>query len=434
MNPGLGDNRFLRVMPDVAAHPSIDEAPLISTSPARAIIIVLDGVGCGELPDAARFGDAGSNTLGNLSRCFDEGLTLPNLARLGLGNILPLRGVAPMPPGRSAASFGRCAEISAGKDSTTGHWEMAGLITPVPFPTYPHGFPPEVIAEFERRIGRGVLGNRVASGTEIVAKLGAEHLRTGRPIVYTSADSVFQIAAHETVYPVQELYRVCEIARDLLRPPHGVSRVIARPFTGEMGAFKRTADRRDFSIAPQGPTLLDRLNANGIHTLGIGKIGDLFAHRGLEHEIHTMNNDEGIDRTLAAMAQTPAPAFIFCNLVDFDQQYGHRNDPAGFRAALQAFDSRLPEIEAAAGPDDLLILTADHGNDPTTPSTDHSREYIPLLVFGHTVLGGVDLGIRSSLADIGQTVAEYLSIPPLAAGTSFLGEIKLAAARRRERE
>lgn len=392
------------------------------TSTHRAIIIVLDGLGVGELPDAAAFGDTGSNTLGNLSRHFADGLRLPNLQSLGLGNIIPVRGVPPASSPRAA--FGKCNERSAGKDSTSGHWEIAGVWTEEPFPTYPHGFPEEIIKPFCERIGRGILGNKAASGTEIILELGEEHLRTGKPIVYTSADSVFQIAAHERVYPLPELYRICEIARELLDGPHRVGRVIARPFVGEVGAFKRTPDRRDYSITPPPPTLLTRCQEAGVSTIGVGKIGDLFAHCGVDEELHTRSNIEGIEETIRQMTSAASPALIFTNLVEGDSSYGHRNDCEGYRRALEEFDARLPEIIAAQRPGDLLIITADHGVDPTTPSTDHSREYTPLLVWGIGVRGGVDLGTRATYADIGQSVAAWLGCEAVPNGDSFLGAIE----------
>lgn len=390
----------------------------------RVILIVLDGVGCGALPDAAEFGDVGADTLGNLSRHFEDGLRLPNLEKLGLGNIADLRGVmARDAHAEGLGCFGRCRERSAGKDSTTGHWEIAGLITSEPFPTYPEGFPAEVLEAFSRAIGRGVLGNRPASGTRIIEELGEEHLRSGAPIIYTSADSVFQIAAHDSVYSAEQLYEVCSIARRQLIGPHNVSRVIARPFTGSPGSFTRTDGRRDFSVAPPGTTLLDSCLAAEVATIGIGKIGDLFAHRGLSEEIHTAGNLEGVEAMIESMKGVPAPALIFTNLVEFDSKWGHRNDCEGYRRALEEFDSNLPAIFAAQRPTDLMIIASDHGVDPTTPGTDHTREYIPLLVWGAPARGGVDLGTRSSFADIGQTVAEYLGCETLAAGQSFLEQV-----------
>lgn len=389
-------------------------------SPRRAVVIVLDGVGCGALPDADRYGDTDANTLGNLSRAFPEGLRLPHLEALGLGHVVSIRGVPPVAREACEGAYGRCIEVSPGKDSTTGHWEMTGVVLERAFPTYPNGFPDEVIEPFTRAIGRGVLGNKTASGTEIIQELGEEHLRTGMPIVYTSADSVFQIAAHESVYSEPELYTICRMARKMLTGPHAVGRVIARPFRGGPGNFERTAGRHDFSLEPAGTTLLDRLTDAGIRTVGIGKIGDLFAHRGLSREISTANNDEGVERVIEAMTETEAPAFIFLNLVEFDQVYGHRNDRRGYRRALEAFDAALPRIRSAQRETDLMMITSDHGVDPTTPGTDHTREYTPLLVWGPRLLPGVNLGTRSTYADVGQTVADYFEVPPLDAGESFL--------------
>ncbi len=391
--------------------------------PHRVALIVLDGVGCGALPDAADYGDAESDTLGHLAEQFPEGLRLPRLEALGLGHVGRIRGVAPRRGDpRARAAFGRCAEVSRGKDSTSGHWEIAGLILEQPFPVYPGGFPDEILRPFRERIGRDLLGNRAASGTAIIDELGEEHLRTGRPIVYTSADSVFQIAAHEAVCSTEELYRICRIARELLRPPHHVARVIARPFTGPPGAFRRTAARRDFSLPPPAPTLLDHCQRAGVRTVGVGKIGDLFAGRGLDVSIPTHGNAEGVEATRRALEREPGPALIFVNLVDFDTLYGHRNDCEGFRRALESFDAALPAIEAVLRPDDLLILTADHGNDPTTPSTDHSREYAPLLVLGRAAEPGRDLGTRPTLADVGQTAAHHLGLKPLCCGRSVLNQ------------
>lgn len=389
----------------------------------RAIVIVLDGVGCGALPDAARYGDEDANTLGNLSRFFRDGLRLPHLGGLGLGNIAEIRGVPPRGAEECLGAFGRCTEVSAGKDSTTGHWEIAGVILDQPFPTYPRGFPPGIIEAFARRIGCGVLGNKVASGTEIIRELGEEHLRTRKPIVYTSADSVFQIAAHESVYPPEALYTMCRVARDLLRGEHAVGRVIARPFEGEPGHFVRTPRRHDFSLPPTGVTLMDRLAESGIPTIGVGKIGDLFAHRGIAEEITTADNREGIEATLEAMSRAPSPSLIFTNLVEFDQTFGHRNDCEGYRRALEQFDTRLPEIFGRQRSGDLMVITSDHGVDPTTPGTDHTREYTPLLAWGRRLRRGLDLGTRGSYADIGQTIAEFLGAPPLGAGKSFLAEL-----------
>jgi len=387
--------------------------------PRRAILIVLDSVGVGAAPDAAAYGDEGSNTLANTARAVG-GLRLPNLGRLGLGNLADVLGVPPEP--HPAGAYGRMQEASAGKDTTTGHWEIAGIISTRPLPTYPNGFPPEVIQEFERRIGRKTLGNYPASGTVIIEELGPEHLRTGYPIVYTSADSVFQIAAHEEVIPVEELYRMCRIARELLTGEHAVGRVIARPFVGEPGRFVRTDRRRDFSLEPPRPTLLDRLQEAGQPVWAVGKIEDIFAGRGITEAVHIHDNMDGVDQTLAFMARVDR-GLIFTNLVDFDMLYGHRNNPRGYADALEAVDRRVPEVLAALREEDILFFTADHGNDPTTPSTDHSREMVPLLVTGPQVRPGVDLGVRPTFADLGQTVAEYLGAAPLEAGTSFLGEV-----------
>ncbi|MDN5344893.1 MAG: phosphopentomutase [Clostridia bacterium] len=384
----------------------------------RVTLIVLDSVGVGELPDAGRFGDQGSNTLGNIAATID--LHLPNLARLGLGNIIPLRGIPPAAtPG---AAWGKMASRSAGKDTTSGHWEIAGLILERPFPLYPHGFPPEIIEPFTRAIGRGVLGNKPSSGTVIIEELGAEHLRTGFPIVYTSADSVFQIAAHEEVIPVQELYRYCQIARQLLTGEHAVGRVIARPFVGEPGHFIRTDRRQDFSLEPPRLTLLDVITAAGLPVMAVGKIKDIFAGQGINRWIHTHDNMDGVDQTCNFMREV-GRGLIFTNLVDFDMRFGHRNDVAGYAAALEAFDRRLPELIAALNENDALILTADHGCDPTTPSTDHSREYVPLLVYGNHIRP-VDLGVRPTFADLGATVAELLGVPYDLDGESFAATLE----------
>lgn len=385
----------------------------------RVILIVLDSVGVGALPDAAEYGDEGSNTLGNTARAVG-GLHLPHLGALGLGNILPVAGVPPAPHPEGA--YGRMAEQSRGKDTTVGHWELAGLISPRPLPTYPNGFPQELVREFERRIGRPVLGNYPASGTVIIEQLGEEHLRTGRPILYTSADSVFQVAAHEEVIPLPELYRICEIAREMLQGEHAVGRVIARPFVGKPGHFIRTANRRDWSLPPPAETVLDRLTASGRSVLAVGKIEDIFAGRGITRAEHTRDNMDSVDKTLMLMSRHKA-GLIFANLVDFDMRWGHRNDPQGYARGLEEFDARLPEIRAAMRPDDLLILTADHGCDPTTPSTDHSREYVPLLVWGPRVRPGVDLGTRATFADVAATIAEAFGLAPWPVGRSFLPEV-----------
>jgi phosphopentomutase len=383
----------------------------------RVIWIVLDSVGIGEMPDAAAYGDAGSDTLGNIARL--RGLKLPNLARLGLGNIKPLAGIGAAE--NPAGAFGRCTLASPGKDTTTGHWEMVGIHLDKPFPIYPKGFPVELMREFERRIGRGTLGNKAASGTEIIKELGEEHMRTGRPIVYTSADSVFQVATHEEVIALDELYRICEIAREMLRGPDEVGRVIARPFLGSPGNFTRTANRHDYAVPPPPGMLLDQLAGRGIDVHGIGKISDVFLGRGIRESDKTKNNADGMGKTLDAMKAT-RDGLIFVNLVDFDQQYGHRNDVEGYGAALEHFDAWVPQFENALDEQDLAIFTADHGCDPTTPSTDHSREYVPLLVSGEKVRSGVNLGLRATLSDIGQTVAANFGAS-IGKGASFLPQI-----------
>lgn len=383
----------------------------------RIIWIILDSVGIGEMPDAAAYGDAGSDTLGNMARV--RPLHLPNLCRLGLGNIRPIPGLpaAVEPEG----CYGRCTLASPGKDTTTGHWEMAGIHLEKPFPLYPNGFPREVMDEFERRIGRRALGNKPASGTEIIKELGEDHVRTGSPIVYTSSDSVFQVAAHEEVIPLPEIYRICETARDILRGPHEVGRVIARPFIGEPGAFTRTTNRHDYAVPPPRGMLLDVLEGAGVPVASVGKIFDVFLGRGMVERFGSKSNAEGMQQTLAAMAQCER-GVIWGNLVDFDMLFGHRNDVEGYAAALEEFDRWLPQLHEAMREDDVAILTADHGCDPTTVSTDHSREYVPLLVFGPRVRRGVDLGVRASLADVGQTVADNFG-ERIEKGTSFLRQI-----------
>ena len=383
----------------------------------RAIILVLDGVGVGEAPDAATYGDAGSNTLGNVARAVG-GLSLPNLASLGLGRVAPLEGVSASTPARGA--WGQMTPRSAGKDSTTGHWEIAGVHLERPFPTYPDGFPEEVIAEFAKRTGRGVLGNKASSGTAVLTEFGDEHMRTGNWIVYTSADSVFQVAAHEAIVPIEELWRACQTAREMLVAPHDASRVIARPFVGSAGNFTRTANRRDFSIQPTAPTLLDALAEAGIPRAGVGKVDDLFAGRSITAR-HTASNAEGI-AAIAEWLSKDQGGLLFANLVDFDQLYGHRNDVSGFYHALQEFDAALPALEAALREDDLLFITADHGNDPTTASSDHARECVPLLASGHPVRA-VSLGQRSTFSDLGATVAHWLGIAFRGRGKSFLADM-----------
>ncbi len=384
----------------------------------RAIVIVMDSVGIGELPDASTYGDEGSNTLGNIARRVP--LKIPTLRRLGLGRVAAIG--EPPPPVSPAAAVGRMAEASAGKDSVTGHWEMMGIVLSHPFPVFPHGFSPDIIQDFSRQTGRGVIGNKAASGTEIIDELGPEHMRTGSLIVYTSADSVFQIAAHEDVVPVPELYRACEIAYKLVGEGLGVGRVIARPFVGRPGGFKRTANRHDYALPPAGETLLDRAKAAGLPVVAIGKIEDLFAGRGITHAIHTASDDDGMDHVERQMTQV-GRGLIFVNLVDFDTVYGHRNDVEGYAGNLERFDRRLAGLLPRLSEGDILVVTADHGNDPTTPGTDHAREYVPLLVAGAHVRAGADLGTRRTFADLGQTLAEVFDVGRLAHGTSFRGEI-----------
>lgn len=383
----------------------------------RAAIIVLDGVGIGPAPDTDAYGDRGSDTLGNVARQAGS-LSLPHLQRLGLGNLAELPGI---PPAREpAAAWGVARPASAGKDSTTGHWELCGQVVRTPFPTYPGGFPAGLLAEFSRRTGRGVLCNRAASGTAVLEEFGAEHQRTGDWIVYTSADSVFQVAAHEATVPLAELYAACAVARELCTGEHGVSRVIARPFEGQPGAWRRTARRKDLSLPPPGPTLLDRLQAAHLPVVGVGKVDDLFAGRGVR-SIHTPTNEDTyalIEGALAGMRR----GLLLANVIEFDQTWGHRNDVPGYLGGLAALDAALPRLLAGVQAEDLVIFTADHGNDPTTPSTDHSREVVPVLVCGPAVRA-VSIGIRDSFADVGQTVAEFLGVAPLEAGTSFLHEV-----------
>lgn len=383
----------------------------------RIILVVLDSVGIGAMPDAADYGDAGRDTLGHI--CERRGLSVPNLVRLGLANIRPLAGLAPTASPEGA--YGKATLLSPGKDTTAGHWEMAGIILERAFPTYPHGFPRELIEKFEHAIGRKTLGNFPASGTEIIEQLGGEHLKTGWPIVYTSADSVFQIAAHEEVIPVEELYRICQIARSMLQGEHRVGRVIARPFVGHPGAFHRTERRHDYAVEPPRPMLLDELNAAGLEVVGIGKIPDIFLNRGITRALPGKNNRQALE-SIAAVLEQAFRGLAFANLVDFDMLYGHRLDVEGYGRALEEVDAFLPELLRRLQPHDLLLLTADHGCDPLGPSTDHSREYVPLLAAGPRVQRGVNLGTRATLADIGETIVENFGLH-LPRGTSFLNQI-----------
>ncbi len=382
----------------------------------RFIVIILDSAGIGEAPDAAAYGDVGSHTLGNTARAVG-GLKLPHMEAMGLSNIALLEGVQPQTA--PTAAYGKMAEISAGKDTTTGHWELMGLHLQTPFPLYPDGFPAAVMDQYEAETGRGWLGNYPASGTVIIEELGEEHMQTGKTIVYTSGDSVFQIAAHEEIIPVEELYRICRTAREILRGEHEVSRVIARPFIGQPGAFERTANRHDFSVVPPEPTLLDSIKDAGLMVYAVGKIEDIFVGQGITAAVHTQDNMDGVEKTLAAMHEQRKPGLIFTNLVDFDAKYGHRNNPKGYAQALEDFDHRLPEILAALAEDDVLVLTADHGNDPTTPSTDHSREYVPILITGQHIRAGVNIGVRQTFGDLAATIADTLGVRKPPNGTSY---------------
>lgn len=386
----------------------------------RLFLIILDGVGMGELPDAAQYGDRGANTLLHVAE-FAGKLKLPVLESIGLGNLLPMPGVIPMlaPTGARA----RLTEKSAGKDSTTGHWELMGLALDAPFPTYPQGFPRDFLEAWSERVERGWIGNVAASGTEIIERLGAEHQETGKFIVYTSADSVFQVAAHEQTVPIEKLYEACRIAREMLTGAHAVGRVIARPFEGEAGAYKRTSRRRDFSLAPHAPTVMDTMVEAGRRVVTVGKVDDLFAGRGVSDAIHTKDNEEG-EAVLLDLAKRSGEGLVFANLVDFDTQYGHRNDPAGFARALERFDVTLGELRSRLRGDEMIWVTADHGNDPTTPGTDHTREYTPLLMVGPRVAQGVDLGTRKTFADVGASIADLFSVRAPRTGTSFLKEIR----------
>jgi len=385
----------------------------------RILLIVLDGLGIGELPDAGEYGDIGSNTLKNTAAAAG-GLTLPNLESLGLGYLGNFRGIGR--PEKLKGSFGKMSEASKGKDTTSGHWEMMGVVVDKPFPTYPHGFPPEVINAFENAAGRKILGNKTASGTEIIKELGEEHIRTGKPIVYTSADSVFQIAAHEEVIPVEELCKMCELARNILKPPHNVGRVIARPFIGKAGSFQRTPRRKDFSLPPHKKTALEYISENGLEVISIGKVKDIFAGRGFTKSVLVSGNVDAVSKTITYFKSLER-GLVWVTLVDFDTIYGHRNDPQGYAKALEDFDKKLPEIFEMLTERDILIITADHGCDPTTPSTDHSREYVPLLIYGNALKKGVDLGIRTSFSDLGATALAALGIKAPVKGKSFWDEI-----------
>ncbi|NLP13657.1 MAG: phosphopentomutase [Clostridium sp.] len=385
----------------------------------RAIIIVLDSVGIGELPDAEEYGDKGSNTLGNIASNV-PGFCLPNLESLGLGNIDNIKGIKPSE--NPIGCYGRMAERSAGKDTTTGHWEIAGIVMDRPFPVYPNGFPPEIIDEFEKSINTKIIGNFAASGTEIINMLGDEHVKTGYPIVYTSADSVFQIAAHEDIVLVERLYEMCKIARKILTGEHAVGRVIARPFIGKSGEYKRTSRRKDFSLDPIEKTVLDYAKEMGYKVKTVGKIEDIFNKKGITDAVHIQNNMDGVEKTLQYMKES-FEGILFTNLVDFDMLYGHRNDIEGYAKALIEFDDRVTEILECLKDDDILFITADHGCDPSTESTDHSREYVPLIAYGKKLKKGINLGTRSTFADIAQTVAHYLGIDAGFKGTSFLEQI-----------
>ncbi len=387
----------------------------------RAILVVLDGVGAGANPDAHAYGDDGASSLEHCAQAVG-GLELPNLGSIGLGNITPIAGTPPTD--HAAGSFGRMAEAGAGKDSTTGHWEMTGVVLRKPLPTYPHGFPPDVVAQFEQLIGRKTLGNKAASGTEIIKELGDEHVRTGYPILYTSADSVFQVAAHQDVIPLAELYHICQLAREMLTGDHAVGRVIARPFVGASGHYTRTEHRRDFSLAPLGVSLLDVLKENGKDVIGIGKIEDLFAGRGLTQRDHTETNQDGMAATLRYLGRD-FTGLLFVNLVEFDMLWGHRRDSQGYAQALRDVDSWFARVRQAMRPGDAIFFTGDHGVDPTYRGSDHTREMVPLLAYGEPVRAGVNLGVRATFADLGQTLAQAFGVGPLAAGTSFAGELGL---------
>ncbi|QUH31798.1 phosphopentomutase [Vallitalea guaymasensis] len=385
----------------------------------RVIWIILDSVGMGELPDADKFGDRGSNTIGNIAKQLK--LDVPNMRKLGLANIEGMVNLEKVEEPEGV--YGRIGELSNGKDTTIGHWEMVGIYSPIAFPTYPDGFPGEVTDKFEAYVGKKILGNKPASGTAILEELGKEHMETGRPIVYTSADSVFQIAAHEDIIPIEKLYDMCREARKILSNEHAVARVIARPFLGEPGSFYRTANRRDFSLVPPKDTLLDILQQSGKDVIGVGKIEDIFSGKGITEAIHTKDNMDGVDKTIEYMNKDNK-GLIFTNLVEFDSKWGHRNNVEGYAKGLEEFDMRLPEIIKNMKDTDVLMINADHGCDPTTPSTDHSREYVPFLAYGKELKNNADLKTRKTFSDIGQTIAEILDVKQLEIGESFLKDIK----------
>jgi phosphopentomutase len=389
--------------------------------PRKVVVLVCDSLGVGEAPDAAAYGDQGADTIGHAAAAVG-GLALPTLGAWGVGRLTAIAGVPAVDP--AAAVVARMAERSAGKDTTTGHWEMMGVVLDAPFPTYPDGFPAEVIDAFSAAIGRGVLGNKPASGTEIIEELGTEHLASGKPIVYTSADSVFQIATHKRVVPLDQLYAWCERARALLRGEHAVGRVIARPFDGEPGSFFRTKERRDYALPPAGPTVLEALEKAGVRTLGVGKIEDIFSRRGLSGSDHTGDNESSLDATVAFLRQADGPTLVFANLVDFDMVYGHRRDATGYAHCLERLDTRLPEVVAELGEDDWLFLTADHGCDPTAPGTDHTRELTPMVAFSPGGTAGRRLADRDTFADLGATVAELFGVDPPGPGRSFAAALR----------
>ncbi|MEJ8553670.1 phosphopentomutase [Tepidibacter sp. Z1-5] len=381
----------------------------------RVVLMVMDSVGIGQLPDAQKFGDEGVNTLGNIIKVYDD-IAIPNLTKLGIGNIDGFEQVKEIDS--PIGAFGKCAEVSQGKDTTTGHWEMVGLRVDEPFKTFPDGFPKEVIAEFESKTGRKVIGNKPASGTAILDELGEQHMKTGEVIVYTSADSVFQIAAHEEIVSLDELYKMCKIAREMMMGDNALARIIARPFVGEPGNFTRTTNRRDFSLDPYSDTILDNIKKAGQDVIAVGKIEDIFNGKGITEAVHTKSNMDGVDQTIEYMKKDNK-GLIFTNLVDFDSKYGHRRNVEGYKEAIEEFDSRIPEVIENLKDEDILILTADHGNDPTYKGTDHTREYIPVLVYGNNVKSGVNIGIRSTFSDIGATVADILGAKLPSNGESF---------------